>query len=121
MGDAEQPGSQIFAGFSPLEVLKEGKKYFLNHFLGVGDVQAESQEIAQQAVPELIEESDDLFFEAVAISAQSGRGVVRECREGGERGGIGGHKLLSSVTLPQLVFRFRHSCSIFFLNDVKIV
>ena len=59
----KHPGSKIAARFATLQMLEQGQKYFLDNLFAIVDRNAGAQQVTQQPVLHLIEQSYHFFFE----------------------------------------------------------
>jgi hypothetical protein len=63
VGDAEYPGSKVSAGTPLLQMPEQCKEHFLDNILSVLGRQTEADHVAEQSIPQLIEQADDLFHQ----------------------------------------------------------
>jgi hypothetical protein len=63
MGHAEQPRTEVLAGFPVLQVLNQRQKNLLDNFLAIANGQAETQQVTQKLVPEQIEKRYHFLFQ----------------------------------------------------------
>jgi hypothetical protein len=78
VSDAEKPASEIAAALAPLEVLEQREEDFLNHFFAVVNVEAERQEISEETIAELIEQTDHFVLERENLRTRGDYGGGRD-------------------------------------------
>ena len=79
VGNPERPGLEIAAGAAPLQVPEQGKELFLNDVLSVPDRQAQADHVAEEPVPQLIEQPDQF------LHRRGGRRLAPGVDRGGRR------------------------------------
>ena len=79
VGDPKNPGPEVVAGFRAAQVLKQRQEHLLHYFFPVVNTQAECHQVAEKALPELLEQPDHLVFET-ALAGDKRRHMLRRPR-----------------------------------------
>lgn len=72
VSDSKEPATEIFTALSGFEVLEEREEDFLGDLLAIGDRQAKTEDVAEEAVSELIEQIDDFCFQLRSFWVDAG-------------------------------------------------